>query len=104
MPRTVDRQGGGRRETLAEVLGRIAPDIPRFEREAVLDHALDSEGLRKSAPDTAVWLSLVAFVRHQLTDYDDLLGEGYDPDSARHAVAEDMRKVLRDWGIKRSLS
>ena len=70
----------------------------------MVDHALDSRGLKTSAPETAAWLSLVAYVRHALTDYDDLLAQGYDQDSARHFVAAEMDAVLGEWGARRKLS
>ncbi len=79
------------------------PRIPRHELGAVLDHALDSPGLRAAAPDKAAWLSLVAYIRHVLTDYDDLLAGGYDVDSARHFVAGEMAAVLDRWGARRRL-
>jgi hypothetical protein len=40
-------------------------------------------------------------VRHALTDYDDLLREGYDQDSARFFVASDIAAVLSNWGVRR---
>ena len=49
---------------------------------AVVDHAVDSRGLSTASSETAAWLSLVPYVRHTFTDYDELLAEGYDPDSA----------------------
>jgi hypothetical protein len=70
----------------------------------VVDHALDSGGLRAASPENAAWLSLVAYVRHALTDYDDLLTQGYDRDSARHFVAAEMQAILLDWGVRRPLS
>jgi hypothetical protein len=42
-------------------------------------------------------------VRHRFTDYDELLAQGYDRDSARHFVAEEMGQVLREWGVRREL-
>jgi hypothetical protein len=69
----------------------------------VVDHAVDSRGLKVSAPDTAAWLSLVAYVRHAFTEYDDLLAQGYDQDSARYFVAADIEAVLSEWGVKRRL-
>lgn len=78
--------------------------MPAHEFGAVVDHALDSRGLKASAPESAAWLSLVAYVRHALTDYDDLLAQGYDQDSARHFVAADMETVLGEWGVRRRLS
>ena len=64
---------------------------------------MDSPGLRSSSPETAAWLSLVAYARHVLTDYDDLLQQGYDQDSARFFVAEDLQAILDDWGARRRL-
>ena len=70
----------------------------------MVDHALDSRGLKASAPESAAWLSLVASVRHAFTDSDDLLGQGYDQDSARYFVAAEMEGVLAAWGVKRRLA
>lgn len=93
----------GRRSEIEAALDRLAPGIPAYEAEAVADHAMDSPGLARAAPETAAWLSLVAFVRHVFTDYDDLLADGYDPDAARHFVADEMAAVLAGWGCKRPL-
>ena len=92
-----------RRAALEAVLRRLAPNIPPHEFGAVIDHALDSVGLKSAAPEGAAWLSLVAYVRHAFTDYDALLAQGYDRDSARHFVAEEMSEVLRGWGVRREL-
>ena len=92
-----------RRSSIEQVLRHLAPRIPPHELGAVVDHALDSEGLKTAAPDTAAWLSLVAYARHVLTDYDALLAQGYDRESARHFVAEEMVAVLKRWGVRRPL-
>ncbi len=85
-------------------LRRLAPGIPAHEFGAVVDHAVDSPGLKPAAPETAAWLSLVAYVRHVFTDYDELLTQDYDQDSARHFVADEIAAVLNDWGVRRRLS
>ena len=90
-----------RRAALEAALRHLAPRIPRHEFEAVIDHALDSPGLRTAAPEAATWLSLVAYVRHVFTEYDALLEEGYDPDSARHFVLVDINTTLDAWGTRR---
>jgi hypothetical protein len=77
--------------------------MPKHEFGAVVDHALDSRGLRTATPETAAWLSLIAYVRHALTEYDDLLAQGYDQDSARHFVADEIGRVLAAWGVRRTL-
>jgi hypothetical protein len=92
------------RSEIACALRELAPRIPAHEFEAVLDHALDSPGLRVAAPQTAAWLSLVAYARHVFTDYDELLQDAYDPESARFFVAEELAGVLRLWGVRRPLT
>jgi hypothetical protein len=84
-------------------LHRLAPRIPPHEFAAVVDHAVDSPGLTVAVPETAAWLSLVAYVRHMFTDYDDLLREGYDQDSARYFVADEITAILESWGVRRRL-
>lgn len=92
-----------RREALEAALRRLAPKIAPHEFGTVIDHALDSAGLSTAAPDAAAWLSLVAYVRHTFTDYDELLAQGYDRESARHFVADEMSEVLKRWGVRRPL-
>jgi hypothetical protein len=93
-----------RRTDIEGALRRLAPRLPAHECDAVCDHAMDSPGLRTAAPETAAWLSLVAYARHVFTDYDDLLAQDYDQDSARHFVADDLQAVLNEWGVRRRLT
>ncbi len=97
-PPPPDAQAPDRRTAVAWALSRLAPRLPDYEAGAVLDRALASPGLRRAAPDTAARLALVAFARHVFTDYDDLLAEGYDRDSARHFVLDDLNEALAAWG------
>ncbi len=92
------------RVEIEAVLKRLAPGMPAHEFGAVVDHARDSAGLRGAAPEEAAWLSLVAYVRHALTDYDELLRQGFDADSARFFVRDEMEAVLREWGVRRRLT
>ena len=75
---------------LEAALRHLAPKLPPHEFGAVIDHARDSKGLRSAAPETAVWLSLVAYARHVFSEYDDLLAQGYDRESARHFVMDEI--------------
>jgi hypothetical protein len=63
-----------------------------------------SKGLGQATAETAAWLSLVAYVRHALTEYDDLLAQGYDQESARFFVAAAIEAVLNNWGVRRKLA
>jgi hypothetical protein len=91
------------RSSVETALRRLAPKIPAHEFGAVADHAMDSPGLRTASPENAAWLSLVAYVRHAMTEYDALLAQGYDQASARFFVAEEMQAVLAAWGVQRQL-
>jgi hypothetical protein len=93
-----------KRADIEIALRRLAPRIPSHEFGAVVDHAVDSPGLNVASPETAAWLSLVAYIRHVFTDYDELLREGYDQDSARFFVAAETTTVLSEWGVRRRLS
>jgi hypothetical protein len=93
-----------KRSDIEDALRRLAPRIPPHEFGAIVDHALDSRGLRVAAPETAAWLALVSYVRHALTEYDALLAQGYDLESARHFVLAEMDEVLKGWGVRRTLS
>ena len=90
-----------RRQAIESAVRILAPRIPRHEFEAVADHAMGSRGLHGASPETAAWLSLTAYIRHRLTDYDELLDEGYDMESARFFVLDDMNAVLEEWGSPR---
>jgi hypothetical protein len=92
------------RAEIETALRHLAPRMPDHEYSAVVDHALDSGGLRTASAETAAWLSLVAYVRHSLTDYDSLLDEGYDRESARFFVADEIREILSGWGVRRPLT
>jgi len=93
-----------KRTDIEAALRRLAPRIPRHEFGAIVDRALDSRGLRVATPEAAAWLALVSYVRHVLTEYDGLLAQGYDVESARHFVLADMDAILTGWGVRRTLS
>jgi hypothetical protein len=62
-----------------------------------------SKGLTQATAGTAAWLSLVAYVRHALTEYDHLLPQGYDQESARFFVMAEIDAILSSWGVRRKL-
>jgi hypothetical protein len=93
-----------KRSDIESALRMLAPRIPLHEFQAVSDHAMDSPGLSTASPESAAWLSLVAYVRHVFTEYDDLLAQGYERDSARFFVLADMEAKLTEWGVRRKLN
>jgi len=92
-----------RRDAIAGALARLAPTIPPRDAASVADQALHSTGLCKASAEAAAWLSMVAYARHNFTDYDDLLAEGYDVDSARFFSLEALNEVLASWGVRRQV-
>jgi hypothetical protein len=86
-----------RQQELRKALRALAPLVPFSESEPVLTRAakLARANLSISA---SVWLALVAHIRHRFTDYDALLGEGYDRDAARYFVVDATEEILQDWG------
>lgn len=92
-----------RRDRIAEALTVIAPAVPAYEQNAIVDHAVDSPGLKTASPQSAAWAALVAHIRHVQTDYDQLLDDGYDVDSARHFVLDEINRVLTEWGCRRRI-
>lgn len=93
-----------RRQAIESCLRRLAPRAPNHDFAEVRDHALTSPGLKKAAPDKAAWLSLVAYLRHAYTDYEDMMNDGYGAEAARHFCREQINAVLADWGCPRTLS
>ena len=92
----------GRRRAIAKALTALLP------HGALHRHRGDPRRGRRQAhedlpPSIAVWLATVAHVRHQHTDYDRLLDEGYDRDSARFFVVDRINAVLTDWRATRLL-
>lgn len=57
--------------------------------------------LRHLPPSIIAWQSITSHVRHNHTEYDQLLLEGYDAEAARHFVIEEMNQILEQWGSTR---
>src|SRR5262249_11227451 len=82
---------------------RLGPHIPAHGRGGRLDPPTARPAPRPAAPEPAAWLSLVAYVRHVFTEYDELLAAGYDQDSARFFVTAEINDRLAAWGVRRRL-
>lgn len=92
----------GRQKAIGKALTALLPLVPFADAERIRSEA-GAPHLRCLPPSIAVWLATVAHVRHQHTDYHRLLAEGYDRDSARFFVAEDINRVLTAWRATRLL-
>ena len=91
-----------RRRAIAKALTTLLPLAPYSDIEAIRTDALGKH-MKTLPPSVATWLATVAHVRHQHTDYDHLLAEGYDRDSARFFVLHRINEVLTTWRATRLL-
>lgn len=87
---------------LSEALEQLVPMVPLDDALVIKDIARKKH-LRHLPVNIGAWLAVTTHIRHNHTDYDALLDEGYDSDSARHFVLEDMNEVLRSWQSTRLL-
>lgn len=94
--------GTVRQKEVAKLLRALCPRMPLADFTPVAE-AASARRLKHLPPSIALWQALGAHVRHELTEYDDLLDEGYDRDAARHFVLEDMNEVLASWGCPRRI-
>lgn len=92
----------GRQRAVGKALTSLVPFAPFADAEKIRALANDRK-LRDLPPSVAVWLAIVAHVRHEHTEYDRLLDEGYDRDAARFFVLEEINEVLTTWRATRFL-
>jgi len=90
----------GRQKALAKALTALIPLAPYADAEAIRE-AAGQRKLRELPPSIAIWIATVTHVRHAHSDYDTLLAKGYDRDSARHFVIDQMNAVLTTWRATR---
>ncbi|MDH6232443.1 hypothetical protein M2281_003042 [Mesorhizobium soli] len=96
------RPSTGRQRAIAKALTALLPIAPYADTERIRTDA-SAPHLKTLPPTIAVWLATVAHVRHQHTDYERLLEEGYDRDSARFFVLDQVNQVLTRWRATRLL-
>jgi hypothetical protein len=91
-----------RRQAIAKALTALIPMAPYADAEKIRTEA-GAVHMKTLPASTALWLSTVTHIRHEHTDYDQLLADGYDRDSARFFVIERINEVLTRWRATRLL-
>ncbi|SDR35401.1 DUF2293 domain-containing protein [Pseudovibrio sp. Tun.PSC04-5.I4] len=86
-----------RQQGVTQALQAQVPFVPYSDALEIRRKA-NQPHLRKLPGHIAVFLAVTSYVRHQYTDYDQLLDTGLDRDAARYCVAADMETVIADWG------
>jgi hypothetical protein len=89
-------------QQIADALTLLAPGIPYFDAQAVRSQA-SARHYRAFPAKISTWLALIAHIRHQHTEYDTLLEEGYGKEAARHFVLNTINETLTSWRATRYL-
>lgn len=96
------RVSTARQRAVNKALTTLLPQAPYADMEKIRALANDRK-LRALPASVAVWLATVTYVRHEYSDYDALLGEGYDREAARFFVVDGINDVLTRWRATRLL-
>jgi predicted CXXCH cytochrome family protein len=85
----------------------LFPGCPNGRERVIAQHAclkysgrVGRSATAKALDESAVRLAVRAHVRHRETQYDQLLGRGYDRGEARALVSPEIDAILRRWGMK----
>jgi hypothetical protein len=92
-----------RQKEIARHMRAMAPMMPLADFTPALETAIAGH-LRHLPPSIAAWQAITTRARHAHSDYDALLKEGYDRESARHFCLDAMNECLADWGCGRRVS
>lgn len=96
------RDATSRKRGIAKALTTLLPLAPYADTEKIRAEA-SAKHMKMLPASVAVWLATVAHIRHEHTDYEKLLDEGYDRDSARFFVIDRINEVLTTWRATRLL-
>jgi len=91
-----------RQREIARHLRQMAPRVAMADFLSAYDTAIAGH-LRHLPPSIAAWQGLTTIARHGHSEYDALLAEGYDRDSARHFTLDAINAVLAAWGVARRI-
>jgi hypothetical protein len=94
--------GTERQRAIAKGLTLLIPLAPWADAEQIRQ-AAGQKHLKALPPSVALWLATIAHIRHQHTAYESLLEEGYDRESARFFVVDEINRVLTGWRATRFL-
>ncbi|QDS68552.1 hypothetical protein FKW77_010919 [Venturia effusa] len=85
-----------------ECIEATFPQIPRELISDILNHTLKKGSGRVGRTATipleeTIDLAVRAFIRHRLTEYDDLLRDGMEHKRARQTIRSKVEKVVEEW-------
>jgi len=88
-----------------EVKRRLRELVPNATMKDFLaiEEIADAGHLRHLPPSIRAMQAITSYARHTYTEYNALLQDGYDQDSARHFVLDDINVKLQEWGCKETI-
>ena len=92
-----------RKTEMMKALRVLVPAASLADFTAIMEIA-ERGHLRHLPPTITTWQAVTTHIRHNHTDYDRLLTEGYDSTSARHFVLDTMNEILQAWGATRQIN
>ena len=85
-------------------LKEMFPGCPEKDAQAIAQHTSKRGSGRvgrseagRNLDEEALTLAAVAYVRHNYSNYDELLMQGMEPEFARQAVRDRIDAVLEKW-------
>jgi len=91
-------------DRFAARIREVFPRLATGREQKIAEHAclkysgrVGRSDLAKKMDEHAVRLAVIAHIRHNETNYDELLGRGWERSDARSAVAQRVDEVLNCW-------
>lgn len=91
-------------DRFAARIREVFPRLVTGREQKIAEHAclkysgrIGRSALGKNLDGQAVRLAVIAHIRHNETNYDELLGSGWERSDARGAVAEQVDAILNRW-------
>lgn len=97
------RDKASRLRHVRKTLKLMIPKASLSDFEKIMEIAARSH-LRHLPTPILAWRSVTTHIRHNYTEYDALLEEGYDIESAKHFVLDTMNETLGNWGATKTIT
>lgn len=96
------RNKADRLRQVRKTLKLMIPNASLSDFQKIMAIAKGSH-LRHLPSPILAWRSVTTHIRHNHTEYDALLEEGYDIESAKHFVLDVMNETLELWGATKRI-
>lgn len=91
-------------DKFAKKIRELFPHCPEGAEIEIAEHACMKNSGRigrsaeaKEFSDTAITLATIAHIRHTMTEYDNLLANGFFREDAREAIRDELDEIMDKW-------